>query len=113
MSDKVTMKALDTLHISNVQADNLQAGDVFVVTESDAKALEKQGLAERGGTASNAVNADRFGRPDPREDRDADREAKAEKAAPANKMEAAPANKTISVATAASSSRRVSARKGK
>jgi hypothetical protein len=37
MSDKVTMTALDTLHISNVHADNLVEGDTFRVSEADAK----------------------------------------------------------------------------
>jgi hypothetical protein len=32
------MKALDTLHISNVHADNLVEGDVFIVSESRRKA---------------------------------------------------------------------------
>jgi hypothetical protein len=67
MTDKVKMKALDTLHISNVQADNLLKDDTFEVSETDAKQLEERGLAKRMG--------------------------KAEKAAPENKMEAAPANK--------------------
>jgi hypothetical protein len=114
MSDKVTMKALDTLHISNVQNDNINEGDVFIVTENDAKALEKRGLAERGGSASKALNADRAetSRPETREEIEAERGAKSEKAAPANKAEAsAPANKTISAATAGSSSRRAAARK--
>lgn len=114
MSDKVTMKALDTFHISNVQADNLNEGDVFHVSEADAAILEKRGLAERGGAAKDAVNSvSETDRPDTREELDAERGAKAEKAAPENKMEAAPANKTISAATAGSSSRRATAKKGK
>lgn len=113
MADKVTMTALDTFHVSNVQADNLGEGDVFLVNETDAKHLEKLGVAERGGSASKAVNADRAAsdRPDTREEIDAERGVKAEKAAPENKMEAAPANKTISAATAGSSSRGAKARK--
>jgi hypothetical protein len=92
MADKVTMTALDTFHASNVQADNLQEGDVFIATETDAKALEARGLAERGGTASKAVNAPRddaaAARPETREEIDAERgfaEGKAISAAPANK----------------------------
>jgi hypothetical protein len=87
MADQVTMKALDTLHISNVQTDNINEGDVFIVSESHAKELEKRGLAERGGSASKALNADRGGstRPETREELDADRGVKAEKAAPENK----------------------------
>lgn len=89
MADKVSMKALDTLHISNVQADNICEGETFEVPEDEAKRLEDRGLAKRVG-------------------------AKAEKAAPANKMEAeAPANKTISAAVAGSSSRVAAKRKGK
>lgn len=95
MSDKVTMTALDTFHISNVSAENLQAGDVFSVNEVDAKHLEKQGLAERAGSASKAVNAaGSSDRADTREELDAERgEQKAIIGAPANKAEAAaPAN---------------------
>lgn len=112
MSDKVTMTAIDTLHISNVQADNLTEGDVFNVSEADAARLEKQGLAERGGTASKAVNADAPAstRPETREETDAERGAK-QASAPANKAVAAPENKTISADSAASPPRR--ARKAK
>lgn len=99
MADKVTMTALDTMHVSNVRAENLQAGDVFHVIEADAKRLEAAGLAERGGKASDAVNASvAADRPDTREEIDAERgfeEGKAIGAAPANKAEkAAPANKS-------------------
>ena len=48
---KVTMKALDTMHISNVQADNLLAGDKFDISEAEAKMLEDRGLAKRVGVA--------------------------------------------------------------
>jgi hypothetical protein len=110
MTDKVTMKALDTMHMSNVRADNLVAGDVFIVSEADAKMLEDRGLAERGGKAADAVNGpDAPPRPDSREALEEERgtAAKAIGAAPANKMQAAPANKTISAASApAKSSRR-------
>lgn len=71
---KVTMKAVDTLHISSVQASAIQAGERFDVLEADAKSLEDRGLAKRVGGA------------------------KAE-SAPANKAEAAPANKAISSAS--------------
>lgn len=116
MTDKVTMTALDTLHVSNVQNDNLVEGDVFIVSEADAKQLEKAGLAERGGSASKAVNADRAvtSRPETREELDEERGAKDAGAAPANKAEAAaPENRTISAASARSSSRRAAARRGK
>lgn len=75
MSDRVTMKALDTMHISNVSAENLVEGDAFTVSETDAKRLEAAGLAERGGTAAKAVNAEAAtsDRPDTREEIDADR----------------------------------------
>jgi pyruvate/2-oxoglutarate dehydrogenase complex dihydrolipoamide acyltransferase (E2) component len=99
MSDKVTMTALDTIHLSNVQSDNLHEGDVFVVNEPAAKILEERGLASRGGSSAKAVNpsSDKMAaRPETREEIDAERGAKAEKAAPENKAEAAaPANKTI------------------
>lgn len=111
MSDKVTMKALDTMHISNVRADNLQAGDVFTVSESDAKRLEASGLAERGGTVGSAVNADAAttDRPDTREEIDAERgfkEGKAISAAPANKMVEETANKAITTRPAKASRRK-------
>jgi hypothetical protein len=113
MSDKVTMTALDTLHISSVHADNLVEGDTFRVSEADAKHLESMGVAERGGSASKAVNAEasESSRPDTREELDAERgEAKAIVGAPANKMQAASENKTV---FAASSSRGAAKRKGK
>lgn len=112
----VTMKALDTLHISNVQADNLVEGDVFIVNEAEAKHLEDMGVAERGGKEADAVNsAEKIAsRPDTREELEAERGAKAEKAAPANKAEAAaPQNKTISASTAGSSSRPAAKRRAK
>lgn len=113
MSDKVTVKALDTFHISNVSSDNLVEGDVFLVSEQDAARLEKQGLAERGGTTSKAINAEGGNpdlRPDTREEIDAERGFEAGKGligAPANKMADAPANKATSTAPART------ARKGK
>lgn len=54
---EVTMTALDTVHISNVRAENLVEGDVFNVNETDAKKLEDAGLAKRGGKASDALNS--------------------------------------------------------
>jgi hypothetical protein len=106
MTDKVTMKALDTFHASNVRADNLQEGDVFLVSETDAKALEQRGLAVRGGKASDAVNpeADSAARADTREELDAERgfeEGKAIGAAPTNKMANPPANKAAPKSAAA------------
>jgi hypothetical protein len=111
MADRVTMKALDTMHISNVQAGNLTEGDVFTVSEAEAKILEDRGLAERGGTASKAVNADAAStdRPDTREEIDAERglaEGKAIGAAPANKQVDVTANKTISARTASAKRRK-------
>lgn len=67
---KVTMKAVDTLHVSSASAAAIQAGEKFEVNEGEAKELEVRGLAKRVGAA------------------------KAEPA-PANKMEAAPENKAI------------------
>ena len=96
MAEQVTMTALDTVHISNVSAENLQKGDVFIVSEADAKVLEANGAAERGGTASKAVNAGNQSRPDlrpeTREEIDAERgfeEGKGLIGAPANKARAA------------------------
>lgn len=106
MADKVTMTALDTIHVSNVRSENLVEGDVFQVIEADAKRLEDAGLAERGGTASKALNADSVtsDRPDTREEIDKDRgfeEGKAISAAPANKALSTPQNKTASAAKSA------------
>lgn len=70
----VTMKANDTLHLSSVGPDNLQAGDKFEVSTSVADDLERRGLATRVGEAKKA-------------------------APPENKMETEPANKTISAAS--------------
>lgn len=73
---QVKMKAIDTLHISNVGPDNIEPGASFEISEADAKLLEDRGLAKRVGGA------------------------KAESAAPANKAKAgAPENKAISAAT--------------
>lgn len=69
--NKVKMKALDTFHASNVQAENILAGDDFEINEVEAKQLEDRKLAKRVGGA------------------------KAEPAAPENKMEAASANKGL------------------
>ena len=64
MSDKVTMTAKDTFHASNVQADNLVEGDVFHCSETDAKVLERRGLAERmaGDLRNNLVHGTGFPR---------------------------------------------------
>jgi hypothetical protein len=88
MADKVPMKALDTMHMSNVSPENLSEGDVFLVSEAEAKIMEERGLAERGGKASDAVNSEAAlaARPDTREALDAEREGKAVEAAPENKM---------------------------
>lgn len=71
----VTMKAVDTLHISSVKADNIMAGEEFEVAGHLADDLEQRGLATRASVA-----------PVP--------EAKQEPAAPENKMVAAPLNKS-------------------
>lgn len=75
----VKMKALDTLHISSVQADNLAPGEEFEVSSAIADDLEERGLAKRVGGKV---------------------EAKAEKAAPENKMEAPSEDKGIIGASA-------------
>jgi len=46
---RITMKALDTLHVSSVGPDCLAPGDEFTVGETDATSLEKRGLAVRTG----------------------------------------------------------------
>lgn len=71
---KVTMKAIDTLHISAVGPDNIAAGASFDVNETEAKQLEDRGLATRIGAA----------KADP---------------APTNKMAEPPANKAVLSAT--------------
>lgn len=72
---RVKMKAPSVpgtnLHITSVGADPIGPGETFEVGETEAKQLEARGLATRVG------------------------EVKAEKAAPENKAEAAPANKGI------------------
>ena len=73
----VTMKAVDTLHLSEVRADSIQPGEQFDVSGATAEDLEKRGLASRVG----GVKAD---------------------PAPANKAEAPPLNK----ATAAIANKR-------
>lgn len=65
----VRMKAVDTLHVSSVKADNLRPGEEFEAPQYVADDLEARGLATRV------------------------REAKAEPDALENKMEPAPANK--------------------
>jgi hypothetical protein len=53
----------------------LSKASVFLVSEAEAKHLEDRGLAERGGKASEAVNAhaSEASRPDSREELDAER----------------------------------------
>jgi hypothetical protein len=64
------MKAVDTLHVSAAGPENIEGGQIFEVNETEAKLLEDRGLATRVG-------------------------AKAQSAAPANKMQAAPDNKSV------------------
>lgn len=66
----VRMKANDTLFISSWSSENIPPGGEFEVSHDQSVELETRGLAK-------FVKA----------------EAKAEKAAPENKMEAAPVNK--------------------
>lgn len=72
---RVKMKAPNVLgtnlHVTSVGPDPIGPGESFEVGEAEAKQLEARGLAVRVG------------------------EAKAEKGAAENKMEAAPANKGI------------------
>lgn len=70
----ITMKAVDTLHISAVKPDNILPGEEFEVPGHTADDLEKRGLATRVGAA-----------PEPEE--------KAEPELISNKQEPAPANK--------------------
>ena len=79
----VKMKAVDTLHISSVGPDNLQADEEFEVAGYVADDLEARGLAVRV-TGEQEQSAETEA-PEP--------EAKAEPA-PQNKMEAEPENKT-------------------
>lgn len=44
---KVKMTALDTFHVTSVQAEPLLADDKFEVSENEAKQLEERGLAKR------------------------------------------------------------------
>jgi hypothetical protein len=54
MSDKIKMTAGDSLHISALGPDPLQAGDAFEVdSEADAKRLEAAGH-KRAGTSTSA-----------------------------------------------------------
>lgn len=69
----VRMKAIDTLHVSSVKADNLLPGEEFDAPQYVADDLESRGLAEK-------VTEE----PEP----------KAEPTAPENKAERAPLNKT-------------------
>lgn len=66
----VTMKAVDTLHVSSAGPNMIQRDEKFQVNEAEAKELEARGLAKRVGAA------------------------KAEPA-PANKMADAPDNKGV------------------
>lgn len=72
---RVKMKAPNVpgtnLHITSAGAEPIGPGETFEVGEAEAKQLEDRGLATRIG------------------------EAKAEKGAPQNKAEAAPANKSL------------------
>lgn len=84
----VKMKTVDQLFISSVGPETMAPKTEFDVSEDEAKRLEKDGLAKRVGGA------------------------KAEKAAPENKMEAAPANKGI-ISAASVSKRPILKTKGK
>jgi hypothetical protein len=64
----VKMKALDTLFVSSFSSENIPPDGEFDVSADEAERMEKEGLAKR---------------------------VKAEKSAPENKMEAAPANKAV------------------
>lgn len=65
----IKMKANDTLHISAVSPNSIQAGEDFEIDEGYAADLETRGLAKRVGGAK-------------------------KESAPQNKMEAPPANKS-------------------
>jgi hypothetical protein len=107
MADQVAMKVLDTMHMSNVSADNLVEGDVILVSEADAKNLEDRGLAERGGTAAKAVNT-----PNPDAPAPLSREALEEERGQAAKaISASPENKMVEPDNKAATSRRAAARK--
>lgn len=80
----VRMKAIDTLHVSSVKADNLQPGEEFDTPQYVADDLEKRGLATRVQSAEKVE--EEAPAPEP--------EAKQEPAAPENRALAAPANKT-------------------
>lgn len=67
---KVTMKAVDSLHVSSATPNFAEAGRKFEVNEAEAKELEARGLATRVGGSKAAP-------------------------APENKMDAAPANKGL------------------
>lgn len=86
----VKMRTVDQLFVSAVGPETMAPKTEFDVSADEAERLEKEGLAKRvGGT-------------------------KAEKAAPENKMEAAPANKgIISAAPATPAKRPILKTKGK
>lgn len=65
----IKMKANDTLHISAVGPNSIQAGEEFEIDEAYGADLETRGLAKRAGGAK-------------------------KESAPQNKMEAAPLNKS-------------------
>jgi topoisomerase IA-like protein len=71
------LKALDTLHVSNVKADPIRPGEEFEVEPGAAKSLIERGLAKE-------VRAP----------------AKKKAASPANKAAATPANKAAGAAAA-------------
>ncbi len=50
----VKMTANDTVSITSVQSEPLQAADKFEVSEADAKSLEERGLAKRAAAAKPA-----------------------------------------------------------
>ncbi len=77
----VKMKAVDQLFVSSVSPDTMAPGQEFEVSTSVADDLEARGLAKRVGGSKKE-------------------EAKAETAAPENKMEPEPANKGIIGASA-------------
>jgi len=78
----VTMKAVDTLHISEVGPHSILADEEFVVSKHTAADLEERGLATRIGDA-----------PEPAAEPAPEPEIKADPPVE-NKMEPAPANKS-------------------
>lgn len=71
------LKAIDTLHVSSVKADNILPGESFEVSDDFGRQLIERGLASEVKTTK----------------AEAKEETKAE-IAPLNKMDAAPANKS-------------------